>query len=419
MRVLLIGNDGRVYAMAKNMKKHKHTLAVIGGREYMDSMFEMVCRHTLLDDWYTNAVAERFRPDLIVPVSWEPSYAGTVDMLRERGYTVFGASKSGVALEADKEFGLSVVSKAGVPVAPFCTVRNDSEIDYVMSMAGYCVVKQLGFAGGRGVTVFDPADKAGIRKKARLIVAQDGVAMLQKKIEGTPVNIVWMQTERGPVPICLQTDYKRTYSGNLGPFCGAMGAVVWNCVPNGIVETMIAPLSDYLVSKQYFGRVGLDCMYEHDTGKLYAIEWTARWGTPTTEVLLHTLDVDLALYLHAWSCGLAGGYDFDRALYGVGVVLAGGGYPYPDMVKQGMPMKIKGGMKNLIPIGVEGSLSALRTQGGRHMVAVGRGKTLRDARLSADWAVKRVSFEDMLYRIDIGADIKKQKLFEQIQERWG
>lgn len=415
MRVLLIGVDGRVYSMAKNMAEHGHTLAVIGGRAYMSRFFD-----TAIDakpDSYTTirGIANQFKPDLIVPVSYETGYAGVVDRLRADGFKVFGASYEGVRLEASKEHGLSVAQCMGISVAPFKMVSNAVQARLVAQDQDYRVVKRIGFAGGRGVKVCGTEQETV--EQAIAVIEQDGTAMIQKRIDGVPVNIVWMQTLNGYVPICLQTDYKRTYSGDLGPFCGAMGATVWNHVPDRIVDEFIAPMNMYLMGIQYFGRVGLDCMYEPSTGKLYAIEWTARFGTPTTETLLETWDDDFAQLFAGWLDGDMN-QPVKKGKIGLGVAIAGGGYPYPGAVVQGLPVTIEGEMDTVIPMGAAGTEGALVTKGGRHFIAVGHGDTIKEAQQSAYSAVKKVSFQDMFYRTDIGDDMLSGNVFEDLEERW-
>ena len=415
MRVLLIGVDGRVYSMAKNMAEHGHTLAVVGGRDFMAPLFHHIVDAEPDNEEAVMTIANLFKPDLIVPVSWETSHAGIVDRLRAEGFSVFGASLDGIALEASKYTGLRFSEMLKVPVAPYKMAYTVAEIAHAIKEKDYLVVKRTGFAGGKGVTIWD--NDIDAYEQALKVLDLDGEVMIQKKIDGVPVNLVWMQTPNGQVPICMQTDYKRTYSGDLGPFCGAMGATIWNHIPDKVVDTMIKPFDEALAEIGYFGRVGLDCMYETATGKLYVIEWTARFGTPTTETLFGTWDDDIACLLKSW---LAGELKEPEVLgkIGIGVAIAGGGYPYPDMVLQGLPVKVDGQLDDVIPIGVSGSRMMLRTKGGRHFVAVGHGNTIEEAQKSAYGAVKKVSFTDMFYRIDIGEDMKLGNVFTDIEERW-
>jgi phosphoribosylamine--glycine ligase len=402
--------------MAKNMAEHGHVLAVVGGREYMSGFFDTMIDAPPDDEKVIFSLVDEFKPDLIVPVSYETGYAGIVNKLRDKGYRVFGASKQGVLLEASKIVGLSVAVMNRVPVAPFVVVHDKEQVlEALQEDKRNRVVKRIGFAGGRGVRVLDTEEE--VLEQALAVIEQDGVAMIQREIRGIPVNVVWIQTPSGPVQLCLQTDYKKTYSGDLGPFCGAMGAAVWNHVPTGVLKTIIAPMNDYLISIGYFGRVGLDCMYEYESGKLYAIEWTARFGVPTTETMLATWDDDFAELFVSWLDGSRNQPKL-KGKVGIGVAIAGGGYPYPNAVKQGLPVTVKGELDNVIPMGVYGKLGELKTMGGRHFVAVGHGNTVAEARSNAYEAVKKVSFTDMFYRTDIGEDMLQNSVFDEIELGW-
>lgn len=83
--------------------------------------------------------------------------------------------------------------------------------------------------------------------------------------------------------------------------------------------------------------------------------------------------------------------------------MAGGGYPYDNQVIQGLPIMFLENEKNIdcmmAVLDIDGKAY---TKGGRHLIALGQGNSVDEARSKAYWSVRNVKFPDMFYRTDIG-----------------
>ena len=101
----------------------------------------------------------------------------------------------------------------------------------------------------------------------------------------------------------------------------------------------------------------------------------------------------------------------------MGVVIAGGGYPYPDACLQGMPIELPSNdYPYVFQMGTEKNDGKLVTKGGRHLVVVATGESVEQARTDVYKMVQsNYWFLDAWYRTDIGAKWEKQwpSLFRQ------
>ena len=137
------------------------------------------------------------------------------------------------------------------------------------------------------------------------------------------------------------------------------------------------------------------------------IEYNARFGDPEAQTLLPMMDdeSDLAEImmasiqqrLHQVHLGFKPGF-------AVSVVLASQGYP--EGYKVGKEITIgpsgKGGEMLLFHAGTVLDGDKFRTNGGRVLTVVTLGETLDVARQGAYEGVKRIQFDGMYFRTDIG-----------------
>ena len=206
---------------------------------------------------------------------------------------------------------------------------------------------------------------------------------------------------------------KRAYDGDLGPNTGGMG--VYSPVPIVTDEEMaemvrIMEVAAAATAKEPF---------EHDyRGVLYGgfmltpegpkvLEFNARFGDPETQVVLPRLKSDLVDIMMA----VAEGRDGDIELewddnWALSVVLASEGYP--GSYEKGKVILGVEDAEDLNKVLVFHAGTALNvdgeliTSGGRVLNVVGLGSSFESARHRAYEAIKRINFEGMQFRSDIG-----------------
>ena len=133
------------------------------------------------------------------------------------------------------------------------------------------------------------------------------------------------------------------------------------------------------------------------------VEYNARFGDPETQVVLPMLKTDLLDIFEAvtderlsdikieWEDGAC-----------VCVVLASGGYP--ESYEKGKEITIGDLDEGVIVVhaGTKRENGVLKTAGGRVLGVCAKGKTVEEARKIAYANVKKIHFDKMHYRTDIG-----------------
>ena len=138
------------------------------------------------------------------------------------------------------------------------------------------------------------------------------------------------------------------------------------------------------------------------------VEFNARFGDPETQAVVPRMDFDLAAAMSACADGNLGnaGPLKWKAEASASVVLASGGYP--GGYKTGLP--IHGLDKaNALPgvtvfhAGTQAAGKSVLTAGGRVLSVTALGADLEQAVAHAYEAVKKIQFDGMHFRKDIGA----------------
>jgi len=140
------------------------------------------------------------------------------------------------------------------------------------------------------------------------------------------------------------------------------------------------------------------------------LEFNCRFGDPETQVVVPRLKTDLAEVMIGAARGDLGPVEWD-ARPGVGVVMASGGYPnaystgYPidglDKTDEDV-LVFHAGTKRVT---ADSGGTEVVTDGGRVLTVTAFGETIEEAREKAYANVRRVRFNDAVYRNDIAAAV--------------
>jgi len=350
------------------------------------------------------------RPDLVIIGPEVPLVAGAADVLRGRGYPVFGPSAAAAQLEGSKAFAKDVMAAAGVPTAAASVHRSvESALRTLDQMQAPYVIKYDGLAAGKGVTVTDDVDAARGAVRDALKTEQDAV-VLEDYLDGPEVSLFGITDGVTVLPLRPAQDFKRIFDGDAGPNTGGMGAyspLPWLSAEmvDGITASVLEPTIREMTHRG-----------APFSGLLYAglamtsrgprvIEFNARFGDPETQVVLPALRTPLAGVLHAAATGGLAGITLDwDDQFAVTVVLAAPGYP--GTVSTGTPIEGLARASEVPGAWVLHAGTALRgedvvTAGGRVLSVVGTGRSLADARKTAYEAVRHIHFDGMQMRADI------------------
>ena len=333
MRILVVGSGAREHALLRALRRDPDVtdLHIAPGNA---GTLALARPHPVdvTDPAMIAGVAELVGPDLVVIGPEVPLVNGAADVLRERGFAVFGPSAAAARIEGSKSFAKDVMAAAGVPTANALTVTNLEQIDAALdACVSPYVVKDDGLAAGKGVVVTE--DREAAAAHARAVLGSGHPVLVEEYLAGPEVSLFAVCDGRTAVPLLPAQDFKRVGDGDVGPNTGGMGAYAplpW--APAGLVDTVQRTVLDPVL-------VEMASRGTPFAGLLYAglvitavgpkvIEFNCRFGDPEAQVVLELLDTPLGTLLAAAAAGRLGDVRLSwRGAAAVTVVIAAENYP--------------------------------------------------------------------------------------------
>lgn len=343
--------------------------------------------------------------DFVIVVDVEPCITGLVESLRVRGVPVFGCGVSGTVLETDRSFASALCDSVGVPTPRWASFSDKDEgLKFIRGEKKSFVLKKDDLVRDRGVMVCDTVEELKYLLHDENF-GQDASFILQEKVNGVEVCFHAVIVEGGrAVPILTDFEYKRAYDGDLGPLAGPMGQIVLAGVSSRGLD-LYRRVAPYLNEIDYGGFLQISTIYDPEEEVFRFLEFTPRFGTPGSDVMLRLYEGRWTDLFYAWARREWVRFEPSHAC-GASLVLAGAGYPYPNQVMQGLPIRFKGvdPMRDpgidLMNVSVRGN--KFFTKGGRHVLAFGYGATVEEACGLLYENAEKVQFLDMWYRTDVG-----------------
>jgi phosphoribosylamine--glycine ligase len=353
--------------------------------------------------------------DLVFVGPEEPLALGLTDRLLAAGILAFGPTASGARIESSKVWAKELMRRAGVPTAAYAQFEDATEAwKHAKAQRYPLVLKADGLAAGKGVVIAATPEEAREAIDAALERKVFGDAgrrlLIEEFLVGEEVSVLAFVDGRRAAPLVAARDHKRAYDGDTGPNTGGMGAFA----PTRLVNPPeLARLSSVTIEPIVSALIAAGIDYR---GVLYAgliltaegprvIEFNCRLGDPETQVVLPLLAEDLVDLTVAAATGdlpsstlrVADGYR-------CGVVLVSGGYP--GQYGTGKPIRGLDEVDDQAVVFHAGTLrqgAGIVTSGGRVLTVVGQGPTLAAARSHAYANARRIRFEGVQFRGDIGA----------------
>jgi phosphoribosylamine--glycine ligase len=275
------------------------------------------------------------------------------------------------------------------------------------------VIKADGLAAGKGVVIaqsHDEAEKTILDMLNGRTFGEAGArVVVEEFLVGEEASFIVLADGENFLSFASSQDHKAAFDGDKGPNTGGMGAyspapVVTPAVHEKIIEQVIKPTIEGMREEghAYTGFLYAGLMID-DEGNPSVIEFNCRFGDPETQPVMMRMKSDLvALCLAALDGRLDEmQIDFldDTALT---VVIAAGGYPgtyATGRVIHGLK-DIAGG--KIFHAGTRLEGNEVKTSGGRVLGVTALGKTVAEAQSAAYKIVESISFEDMIFRSDIG-----------------
>ena len=416
MKLMVVGGGGREHALIRMLKKNPEVerIYALPGNGGIAQDAECVNIKATDIEGVARFAAEN-HIDFAVVAPDDPLAMGCVDRLHALGIPCFGPEARAAEIEASKVFSKRLMQKYGIPTAK-CEVFDDAEaaLAYVRNTPAPLVVKADGLALGKGVLICKSTREAEEAVRHTMCDHAFGKSgdrvVIEEFLEGPEVSVLAFTDGKAMVPMVSSMDHKRAHDGDTGLNTGGMGTIAPNpfytpdvaerCMREIFLPTMQAMNAE---GRTFKGCLYFGLMLTKDGPKV--IEYNCRFGDPETQVVLPLLDTDLLTIMRAVEEERLSEVDV-RFKGGAAccVILASGGYP--EAYEKGKAIDL-GGADALADTWVFHSGTAVKdgqlvTSGGRVLGVTATGDTLKTAIDRAYDAARRVHFDGMFMRSDIG-----------------
>ncbi len=465
-KILVVDGGGRGNAIAHAFARSQKVEKVFVAPGNAGSDLLQKCSRAISDGEPLKSIeeiasfAERAKVDLTFVGPEGYLSAGIVDRFEERGLSIVGPERRAAVLEGSKCWTKDLLRGIGVPVPPY---KNFDDADdakefiaqfYEENPGENVVIKADGLAAGKGSIVCSSKEEAlstvdRIMLSPRIFGDAGNKIEIERRLDGRELMFFAIADGKNIIPLESAMDYKKAFapdeitairlfnrlSGNPNldnnPNTGGMGGFSphpW--LDDDLKEIIMSRIARPTINKVYemglsykgFIYFGLMVVENDGAREPYVLEINVRMGDPEAEVILPRLKTDM----YDLSCAL-----LDQRLdeielqwsddYCLGICavsgrvvkpLSGGASDerpgYPGAHYTNIPIR---GLDNIDPDVIVyhngtafGDSGKIYTTGGRVLTLVATGSTLIEARTKAYNNIKRIRFNGMRYRKDIGLD---------------
>lgn len=409
-KVLVIGSGGREHAIAYKFKQSKHVdkVFVAPGNPGMCDV-ATICDINVNDFDGIVKLVKDSDIDLVFVGPEIPLCNGISDVLCANGIRVFGPSKKASQIEGSKVFAKDLMRKYDIPTASYASFNNYEDAKaYLLKQKCPVVIKADGLAAGKGVIIAYTMDEAlkSLQDMMcdHLFDEAGSNVVIEEYLEGEEFSLLAFVHNEKVFGMQLAQDHKRAFDNDEGLNTGGMGAYtpvdhISQAAYDEAFEKIMKRCASAMVKEgcPFTGILYGGCMLCEDGVK--TIEFNCRFGDPETEVVLLALENDLYEVVNDVMDGKDVDLSFDNNYY-LGVVLASKGYPLKYEKDHVIENVDKCSMVFHMGTGVKDGYMV--NSGGRVLMVIGKGKTLKEAQNNAYNDVLKIRCDALFYRHDIG-----------------
>ncbi|HOZ29977.1 MAG TPA: phosphoribosylamine--glycine ligase [Bacteroidales bacterium] len=423
MNVLVLGSGGREHALAYQISKSNllDKLYVAPGNAGTSAIAENITLSVTDFDGLSNFVASH-NIDMLIVGPEDPLVLGIVDFFRSKpefkNLHIIGPDKLGAKLEGSKDFAKEFMQKYNIPTASyFCakTTNTEEAESYLAKLKPPYVLKADGLAAGKGVLILENYEEAKSELQEMLsgkFGSAENKVVIEEYLKGIECSVFVLTDGESYVVLPEAKDYKRIGENNTGLNTGGMGALSpvpfydkdFACKTE---ERIIKPTIEGIKQEKmdyrgfiFFGLMNVD-------GNPYVIEYNVRMGDPETEAVLPRIKTDLlSLFVAASEKKL------DKIKLNISdeaaatVIVVSGGYP-GHYEKNKIITGIDEVTESIVfHSGTASNNEHTLTAGGRVLAISSFGKDIFEAIEKSYRSVKKIQFDNMYFRKDLGTDLK-------------
>ncbi len=415
MNVLIIGSGGREHAIAWKLSSENNVKKIYCAPGNPGIANVAQCLN--IDDSDIDSLvkfAKENQIDLTIVGPEVPLVNGIVDEFEKENLRIFGPNKKCSQLEGSKAFCKDFMIRHDIPTAKYKEYTNlEKAISDIDSFGYPVVIKADGLAAGKGVVISQNREEAIYTLKEMMEDKKFGVAgdkiVVEEFLSGIETSILAFVDNDTIVPMASAKDHKKVFNKEMGPNTGGMGTFSPSEIytselgeeikVNVLQKTLEGFKKDNL---NYKGILFVGLMITNEGAKV--LEYNVRFGDPETQSVLFRLESNLSEIIDAIIDNNLKNIDIKYSEEeSVCVMLTSGGYP--ESYEKG---KVITGLDKLdkdivvFHSGTKLVANNLVTNGGRVIGITAKSKTVENAAKKVYENIKKVNFEGMHYRTDIG-----------------
>ena len=365
-----------------------------------------------VDNWRSHM--QWAKQGLIVNLYNDKDIVPALDRYKDFGFPVFGPSAKSSELERNRGKGMKALEDKGIKVPPYKTFNTLEEAEkYALKEDRRLVFKCLGDEEDKSMSycAHSPEDMGGrIRSWIETGYKLKGPCMLQDFIEGIEIGVSGWMGKEGFLPKKwnINFEYKKMMSGGYGPSTGEMGTLCHYVEASKLADAVLAPMEGVLKGLGHLGDTDINCIVDK-TGTPYPLEWTNRFGWPSTQILMEAHEGDPI----QWMKDALTGKDSLKVSddMSMGVLMAAPPFPWPDEDGIANGMTVTGVEDNwdfIAPWQLELDGDEYKTTWTYVLLVRTLAHEPHDIIPKMYEIVDRIKFPDRIVRDDIGRDLEEK-----------
>ena len=423
MNILVLGSGGREHAIIKSMSKSKKCtkLYALPGNGGTSLLAQNIQGDVNDFDLIKKVVAQEDISMVFVGPE-DPIVNGIYDYFMADQHLskvkIIAPSMQAGSLEGSKDFAKDFMEKYNIPTARHKTFTEENihlADSFLETMTPPYVLKADGLAAGKGVLILNELSEAKREIRSMIIDKKFGKSsskvVIEEFLDGTELSCFVLTDGKTYKTLPFAKDYKKIGEGDTGLNTGGMGAI--SPVPflnkefllkieNKIIKPTIDGIFNERMEYVGFVFIGLIKVKEEP----YVIEYNVRMGDPETEVVFPRIKNDIVELLDS-----LGTPKFDKIPLEINpnhsatVILVSGGYPEDYEKDKSIHGLSEIENVDVFHAGTKKEGNNFVTNGGRVLAVTSTAKKYQDALKESYNQIKKLEFDKMYFRKDIGFDL--------------
>ena len=423
MNILVLGSGGREHAIIKSMSKSKkctklYALPGNGGT----SLLAQNIQGNVNDFDLIKKVVKEEDISMVFVGPEDPIVNGIYDYFMSDQHLskvkIIAPSMQAGSLEGSKDFAKDFMEKYNIPTARHKTFTEENihlADSFLETMTPPYVLKADGLAAGKVVLILNELGEAKREIRSMIIDKKFGKSsskvVIEEFLDGMELSCFVLTDGKTYKTLPFAKDYKKIGEWDTGLNTGGMGAI--SPVPflnkefllkieNKIIKPTIDGIFNERMEYVGFVFIGLIKVKEEP----YVIEYNVRMGDPETEVVFPRIKNDIVELLDS-----LGTPKFDNIPLEINpnhsatVILVSGGYPEDYEKDKSIHGLSEIENVDVFHAGTKKEGNNFVTNGGRVLAVTSTAKKYQDALKESYNQIKKLEFDKMYFRKDIGFDL--------------